>query len=117
MYSAMYLGRIVALADFPHTVRRLAVRFNKVRHPDDFILLVILDHIRLLDDRHEILGMTNLPLQAFPDLVSPVLSVCGFVKGARCQDHLRHGQQSRDNNRWGSDIPDRETKQAQHLSD
>jgi hypothetical protein len=80
MYSAMYLGRIVALADFPHTVRRLAVRFNKVRHPDDFILLVILDHIRLLDDRHEILGMTNLPLQAFPDLVSPVLSVCDLAQ-------------------------------------
>jgi hypothetical protein len=70
-----YLSRIVAPADFPHTVRRLAVRLNKVRHPDDFILLVILDHIRLLDDGHEILGIADLSLQTFPDLVCPEVSV------------------------------------------
>jgi hypothetical protein len=56
-------------------VRRLAVRLNKVRHPDDFILLVILDHIRLLDDGHEILGIAGLSLQTFPDLVCPEVSV------------------------------------------
>jgi hypothetical protein len=66
-----YLGRIVAPADFPHTVRRLTVRLDKMRHPDDFILPVILGHIRLLDDRHEILGMANLSLQTFPDLMLP----------------------------------------------
>ena len=42
----------------------------KVRHSDDFILLVILKHIRLLDYRHIVLGMADLALQSTPDLGS-----------------------------------------------
>jgi hypothetical protein len=88
-----YLGRIVAPADFPHTVRRLAVRFDKMRHPDDFILLVVFDHVRLLDDRHEILGMANLPLQTLPDLY--LVSPRGCVNEPRCQeDPFRYEQRS-----------------------
>jgi hypothetical protein len=57
-----YLCRIVALTDFPDTVRGLVWLLNKVCHPDDFVLLVIFDHFGLLDDRHEILGMADLAL-------------------------------------------------------
>ena len=51
------------------------MRLDEMRHPDDFILLVVLDHIRPLDDRHEILGMANLSLQTFPNLMCPEVSV------------------------------------------
>ena len=40
----------------------------EVRHTDDFILFVILDHIGLLDYGYEVLGMANLALQPSPDL-------------------------------------------------
>lgn len=49
---------------------RLAKRLDKVRHTDDFVRLVVLDHIGLLDNGHEVLGMANLPLEALPDLGS-----------------------------------------------
>lgn len=51
------------------------MRLDEVRNPDDFVLLVVLDHIRLLDDGDEVLGVANLPLQALPDLFRPGLSV------------------------------------------
>ena len=54
---------------------RTSLMLNKMRHPDDFILLVILDHIRPPDDRHKVLGMANLSLQTIPDLVRPEPSV------------------------------------------
>lgn len=71
-----YLCRIVAPADFPHTVRRLAVRLDEVRNPDDFVLLVVLDHIRLLDNGDKVFGVANLPLQTLPDLFRPGLLAC-----------------------------------------
>lgn len=57
-----HLGRIVTPADLFDSVRCLVRLILEVRHPDDFILLVIFKHIRLLDYRHEVLSMANLAL-------------------------------------------------------
>jgi hypothetical protein len=73
-WLASYLCRVVALADFLDTVRRLVWLLNKVCHPDDFILLVIFDHFGLLDDRHEILCMADLALESTPDLRNILLA-------------------------------------------
>jgi len=66
--SNPHLGRIVALADFLDTVCRLVRLCYEVRHTDDFVLFVILDHIGLLDYGYEVFGMANLALQPSPDL-------------------------------------------------
>jgi hypothetical protein len=76
MYHGLgsYLCRVVALADFLDTVRRLVWLLNEMCHPDDFVFLVIFDHFGLLDDRHEILGMADLALESAPDLRNILLA-------------------------------------------
>jgi hypothetical protein len=55
-------------------VCRLVWPINEVRHPDDFIPLVVLDHFGLLNDRHEVFRMANLALQSAPDLQDRLLA-------------------------------------------
>jgi hypothetical protein len=88
--SKSHLGRIIALADFLDTVRGLVCLCNEVRHADDFILLVIFNHICLFDYRHKVFSMANLALQSAPDLwdtLSVHQSVMAFTKAVNV---LRH---------------------------
>jgi hypothetical protein len=90
-------------------VRRLVWLLNKVRHSDDFILLVIFDHFSLLNDRHEILGMADLALESTPDLRNILLAhvillninIWQRTRFATTAERLRMPTWSRD--RMGSD--------------
>jgi hypothetical protein len=62
----------------------------KVRHPNDFIFLVIFDHISLLDYGHKVFSMANLALQSAPDLRNVLLVHHSVIAITKAVNVFRH---------------------------
>ena len=78
-FEHSHFSRIIALADLLNLVCWRVLLCDEVCHAHDFVLFVILDHIGLLDDRHKVLGMTDLALQSTPDLQEYLVSLQNFA--------------------------------------
>lgn len=90
--GSTYLGRIITLTNLLHTHCGISLAFFEVCFADDLVFFFRED-VTATDDGDEVLRLTDLALEAFPDLVAREDRGCvgwvdGFGVGAVYGDHF-----------------------------